>query len=90
MPLTLCNLVITMTIVVEKAAETYKEVAQDLNLPEELVREESRKLLLDTYVDNGTTGGHSGSTKKGGRVQNFDVDFWPQNYNLTCLGMGYA
>ena len=39
-----------MTITVEKAAETYKEVAQDLNLPEELVRKDSRKLLLDTYI----------------------------------------
>ena len=46
-----------MTIAVEKAAETYKEVAQDLNLAEELVKEDSRKLLLDMYVDNSTTGG---------------------------------
>ena len=46
-----------MTIAVEKASETYKKVARDLNLPEELVRKDSRKLLLDTYIDDGTTGG---------------------------------
>ena len=46
-----------MIISVEKASETYKEVAKDLELPEDEVRQDSLKLLLETYVDNGTTGG---------------------------------
>ena len=45
-----------MTISVEKGSETYKEVAQDLELPEDEVKHDSLKLLLDTYVDDGTTG----------------------------------
>ena len=43
-----------MTIAVEKAAETYKDVARDLNLSVEEVKKDSKKLLEDTYVDNGT------------------------------------
>ena len=46
-----------MTIAVKKAAESYKAVAQELNLPVNKVKEDSRKLLQDTYVDDGTTGG---------------------------------
>ena len=46
-----------MTIAIEKAAETYEDVANDLNLPVKEVKEDSRKLLEDTYVDDGTTGG---------------------------------
>ena len=45
-----------MTIAVEKAAETYKDVARDLNLSVKEVKKDSKKLLEDTYVDNGTTG----------------------------------
>merc|ERR1712239_61014 len=46
-----------MTIAVERAAETYQEVAHDLNIDVEEVKEDSIKLLKDTYVDNGMTGG---------------------------------
>ena len=46
-----------MTIAVEKAAETYQDVTQDLNLAVEDVKNDSRKLLEDTYIDDGTTGG---------------------------------
>ena len=46
-----------MTIAVEKAAETYEDVARDLNLSVEEVKKDSKKLLEDTYVDDGTTGG---------------------------------
>ena len=46
-----------MTIAVERAAETFKEVATDLNLSVDEVIEDSIKLLKDTYVDNGMTGG---------------------------------
>ena len=46
-----------MTISVEKGSETYKEVVRDLNLPEDEVKEDSKKLLLDVYVDDGMTGG---------------------------------
>ena len=46
-----------MTISVEKASETYKEFARDLELPEDNVKEDSLKLLLDTYIDDGTMGG---------------------------------
>ena len=46
-----------MTISVEKAAETYQEVAKDLNLSVHEVKEDSKKLLEDIYVDDGTTGG---------------------------------
>ena len=46
-----------MTIAVEKAAKTYAIVAKDLNLSVEEVKEDSRKLLEDTYVNDGTTRG---------------------------------
>ena len=46
-----------MTISVEKAAETFEEVAKDLNLSVQEVREDSKKLLENVYVDDGTTGG---------------------------------
>ena len=46
-----------MTIAVEKAAETYEDVANDLNLHVKEVKEDSRKLLKDTYVNDGTTRG---------------------------------
>ena len=45
-----------MTIAVERAAEAYQEVAKDMNLDEEEVKEDSIKLLKDVYVDDGTTG----------------------------------
>ena len=46
-----------MTIAVERAAEAYQEVAKDMNLDEEEVKEDSIKLLKDVYVDDGTTRG---------------------------------
>ena len=46
-----------MSLAVERAAQTYKEVAAEMSLPEEDVKKDSSKLLLDTYVDNGTTAG---------------------------------
>ena len=46
-----------MTIAVERAAEAYQQVAKDMNLDEEEVKEDSIKLLKDVYVDDGTTGG---------------------------------
>ena len=46
-----------MTIAIEMAANSYQTVAEKLNLPINKVKEDSRKLLQDTYVDNGTTGG---------------------------------
>ena len=48
-----------MSITVEKASETYKEVAEALNLKEEDVKEDAKKLLHDTYIDDGTTGGRA-------------------------------
>ena len=45
-----------MTIAVERAAESFEEVASDLNLDVEEVKEDSIKLLKDTYVDDGMTG----------------------------------
>merc|ERR1712105_419046 len=47
-----------MTIAIERAAETYEEVAKDINLPIQEVKDDSKKLLEDTYVDDGTTGGN--------------------------------
>ena len=44
-----------MTIAVECAAETYPEVARDLNIDVDEVKEDSIKLLKDTYEDDGTT-----------------------------------
>ena len=46
-----------MTIAVKKAANSYEAVAKKLNLPVNKVKEDSRKLLQDTYIDDGTTGG---------------------------------
>ena len=43
-----------MTIAVEKAAKTYKDVTRDLNLAVEDVKDDSRKLLEDTYVNDST------------------------------------
>merc|ERR1712002_849575 len=46
-----------MTIAVEKAAKTYEDIAVELNIPVQEVKDDSKKLLEDTYVDDGTTGG---------------------------------
>ena len=46
-----------MMIAVKKVANSYQAVAEKLNLPVNEVKEDSRKLLQDTYVDDGTTGG---------------------------------
>ena len=46
-----------MTISMEKAAETFEEVTKDLNLSIKEVREYSKKLLEDVYIDDGTTSG---------------------------------
>ena len=46
-----------MSLAMERAAQTYKEVIEDKSLPVEEVKQDSSKLLLDTYVDDGTTGG---------------------------------
>ena len=53
-----------MTIAVEKASENYEEVAANLNLDKEIVKEDAKKLLLDTYVDDGTTGGRIKDVKR--------------------------
>ena len=45
-----------MTIAVEKAAEIFKDVTEDLNLAIKDVKNDSRKLLKDTYIDDGTSG----------------------------------
>ena len=46
-----------MTIAVKRAAETYPEVARDLDIDVDEVKEDSIKLLKDTYIYDGTTGG---------------------------------
>ena len=46
-----------MSLTMEPAAQTYEEVAEDKSLPVEEVKQDSSKLLLDTYMDDGTTGG---------------------------------
>ena len=46
-----------MTIAVQKASESYEEIAAKLDLPVDEVKKDASKLLLDTYVDDGTTGG---------------------------------
>ena len=53
-----------MTIAVEKAAESYKAVAEESNLPVNEVKEDSKKLLQDTYVDDGTTEGSRRQVKR--------------------------
>ena len=40
-----------MTIAVERAAESFEEVANDLNLDAEEVKEDSIKLLKDVYIE---------------------------------------
>merc|ERR1712030_7211 len=44
-------------IAIEKAPETYEDVAKDLNISVHEVKDDSKKLLEDTYVDDGTTEG---------------------------------
>ena len=46
-----------MAISMEKAAETFEDVTKDLNLSIKDVIEDTKKLLEDVYVDDGTTGG---------------------------------
>ena len=46
-----------MSLAIKCAAQTYKEVAEDKSLPVKEVKQDSSKLLLDTYMDDGTTGG---------------------------------
>ena len=46
-----------MTISIGKSAETYQEVAKYLNLSKDEIKRDSRKLLKDVYVNDGTTGG---------------------------------
>ena len=46
-----------MTIAVEMAADSYQAVTEKMCVPINKVKEDSRKLLHDTYMDNGTTGG---------------------------------
>ena len=46
-----------MSLSVECTAQTFKEVAEDKSLPVDEVKQDSSKLLLDTYMDDGTTGG---------------------------------
>ena len=46
-----------MSIAVERAVETHSKVTDEKNLPPELVLQDSNKLVLDTYVDDGSTGG---------------------------------
>merc|ERR1712089_32768 len=53
-----------MTIAVEKAAESYEAVAKDLKLSVSKVKEDSKKLLKDTYVDDETTGGSRKQVEK--------------------------
>ena len=60
-----CPATSLMTIAVQRATETYKEVARDLNFPTFKVKEDSKKLLLDIYVDDDTT---SGSRKEVNRM----------------------
>ena len=53
-----------MMIAVEKGAESYEAVVEELNLPVNKVKEDSKKLLQDTYVDHGTTGGSRRQVKR--------------------------
>ena len=46
-----------MMIMVEMVCKTWEAVAAKLNLPEAVVKEDAKKLLLDMYVDDSTTGG---------------------------------
>merc|ERR1711895_277323 len=49
-----CPAATLMTITVEKASQNYEEVATNLNLDKDVVIEDAKKLLLDTYVDDST------------------------------------
>ena len=53
-----------MTIAVEKAAESYQDVAEDMNLDVNKVKDDSIKLLKDTYDDGRTTGGSKKQVKR--------------------------
>ena len=46
-----------MSLAVKRVAETHKQMAADLKLPQEAILGDSSKLLRDMYVNNGTTGG---------------------------------
>ena len=57
-----------MNIAVEKAAKTYKDVARDLNPAVKDLKDDSRKLLEDTYMDDSSTWG---SRQEVGRMIGF-------------------
>merc|ERR1711873_99576 len=59
-----CPAATLMTIAVEKASENYEEIAANLNLDKEIVKEDAKKLLLDTYVDDGAIGGRIKDVKR--------------------------
>ena len=46
-----------LSVAVEKASETWEQVAEILKVDPEKVKEDSVKLREDSYVDDGTTGG---------------------------------
>ena len=49
-----------MSLAVERAAKTHKEMAADLKLPHDVVLKDSNKLLRDTYVNDVTKIGNPG------------------------------
>ena len=53
-----------MTIAVKKAAESYEAVTKELNISVSKVKEDSKKLLKNTYVDDGTTRGSRRQVKR--------------------------
>ena len=53
-----------MTIAVEKAAESYQDISKDIDLDVNEVREDSIKLLKDTYVDDSIIGGSKKQVKR--------------------------
>ena len=64
-----------MSIAVDRAAETYGKVAWDLDLPISDVKEDSRKLLQDVYVNYGTMGGTRKEVDRMTRVKLSDTNY---------------
>ena len=67
---------------VEKAAETFNEVPKDLNLSVQEEIEDSKKLLEDVHVNDGTTGGSKEENKQDTlpEADLEDIDFKPEEY----------
>ena len=64
-----------LSVAVEKAAETWEKVAEELQVNPKKTKEDSTKLKEDCYVDDGTTGGSVEDVNRMQGVKNLKGEF---------------